>query len=182
MRGRGKLTILVAGAFLLTILVPFLLDLNDAAGSAPPGDFPSGYTLRRMITTTTGANAPINGYSGYTVRVSGFDTATEIAQGDMQADGDDLRVFHWNGTAWDEVPREVRDLNTADTHVIFKLQSDIPVSSSDDNHYIVYGNPSAGTPEAMNTTNVYLWWDDASADRESSYVQGRVDATAQGGG
>lgn len=181
MSGRRKLTILLIGAVLLTILVPFVVDLDDAAGSAPPGDFPSGYIRRRMLTTTTGANAPFNGYSGYTVRVTGFDTATEILQGDMQADGDDLRVFFWNGAAWNEVPREVRGLNTADTHVIFKLQTDIAASSSDDNHYIVYGNPAAGTPEALNTTNVYLWWDDASADRESSYVQGRVDVTAHGG-
>ncbi len=133
-----------------------------------------------MITTTTGANSPFNGYDGYTVRVTGFDTATEITQGDMQADGDDLRVLRWDGAAWNEVPREIRGLNTADTHVIFKLRTDIAASRSDDNHYFAYGNPSAGTPEALNTTNVYLWWDDAAADRESRYVQGRVDETALG--
>ena len=126
--------------------------------------WPAGYSRRRMVTITTGPNSPTNGYNGYTVRVTGFDTATEIAQGDMRADGNDLRVFCWNGTGWVEVPRLVTGLGGGDTHVIFKSQTDIPPNGSDTNHYIFHGNPNAGAPEALSYTNVYLWYDDFSTD------------------
>jgi uncharacterized repeat protein (TIGR01451 family) len=112
----------------------------------------------------TGPNSPAGGYDGYTVRVTGFDTGTEVGQGEMRADGNDLRVFYWDGAAWVEVPRFVTGLNTADTHVIFKSQTDIPANGSDTNHYIFYGNPSAGVPEALTYTNVYLWYDDFATD------------------
>lgn len=139
--------------------------------------WPAGYSRRRMVTITTGPNSPANGYNGYTVRVTGFDTATEIGQGEMRADGYDLRVFYWNGTGWIEVPRLITGVNTADTHMIFKSQTDIPVSGSDSNHYIFYGNPSAGSPEALSYANVYLWYDDFSTDpfaAEARYTRAKA--------
>lgn len=117
--------------------------------------WPSGYSKRRQITIATGANTPFNGYQGYTVRVIGFDSATEIALGDLRADGYDLRIFYWDGSTWIDVPHVVTGLNTGDTHIIFKSQVNIPASGSDNNHYIIYGNPSAGPPAALTYTNVY---------------------------
>ncbi len=126
--------------------------------------WPTGYSRRRAITVTTGPNPPALGYNGYTVRVTGFDTASEIAQGEMRADGNDLRVFYWDGSVWTEVPRLVTGINTADTHIIFKLQTDIAPNGTNTDHYIFYGNPAAGPPEALSYTNVYLWYDDFSTD------------------
>ena len=55
-------------------------------------------------------------------------------------------------------------LNTADTHIIFKSQVDIPTNGSNSGHYIMYGNPSPGLPAPLTNTNVYLWYDDFSTD------------------
>jgi uncharacterized repeat protein (TIGR01451 family) len=126
--------------------------------------WPAGYSRRRSIDITTGPNTPFNGYQGYTVRVAGFDTATEIAQGDMRADANDLRVMYWDGSNWVDVPRIVSGFNTADTHVIFQSQTDIPANGADGNHFIFFGNPTAGSPPAVDYTNVYLWYDDFSAN------------------
>jgi uncharacterized repeat protein (TIGR01451 family) len=126
--------------------------------------WPAGYSIRRPITITTGPNSPAGGYAGYTVRLTGFDTASEVAEGDMRADGNDLRIFYWTGTGWVEVPRLATGFGSADTHVIFKLQTDIPANSANTDHYIFYGNPGAGAPEALSSTNVYLWYDDFASD------------------
>ncbi|UCD25219.1 MAG: DUF11 domain-containing protein [Gemmatimonadota bacterium] len=128
------------------------------------GTWPVGYTLRRQITVTTGPTTPVNGYQGYTVRITGFDSASEIAAGEMRADGNDLRVFYWDGASWIDVPRIVTGINTADTHIIFQCQAGIPASSSDANYYMYYGNAGAGLPPAVTRTNVYLWQDDFSTD------------------
>jgi len=126
--------------------------------------WPSGYTRRRSIDITTGPNTPFNGYQGYTVRVTGFDTATEVAEGDMRADANDLRVMYWDGSTWIDVPRIVTGFNTADTHVIFQCQTDIPAGGSDTNHFLFFGNPAAGPPLIVDNTNVYLWLDDFSTN------------------
>ncbi len=136
---------------------------------------PLGYSYRRQLTINVGANAPSGGYNGYTARVTGIDTQSLINTGKLRADGNDLRVFYWNGGAWIEVDREIRNLNTTDTHIIFKSQTDIPASGSNGDHYLFYGNPNATTPNPLATTNVYLWYDDVSQDRLSQYTQGRGD-------
>lgn len=139
-----------------------------------------GYQYRRQITVTTGPASPQGGYSGYTVRLSGLDTAALVSGGSLRADCNDLRIFWWNGAGWTELARHVIDCNTAATDVRFMLRADIAPSSSDGSYYLYYGNPRAGAPPAVGTTNVYLWWDDATADREASYTQGRIDDSAHG--
>ena len=141
-----------------------LVPLPTPTLSFVQGTWPVGYSLRRQITVTTGPDTPVNGYQGYTVRISGFDSGSEIAVGDMRADGNDLRVFYLNGSSWIDVPRLVTGLNTADTHIIFQCQADIPASSSDTDYYLYYGNPGAGFPPAVTHTNVYLWLDDFSTN------------------
>lgn len=126
--------------------------------------WPVGYSRRRAIDITTGPNTPYNGYQGYTVRITGFDTATEVAQGDMRPDANDLRVMYWDGSSWIDVPRLITGFNTPDTHVIFQCQADIPANGSDLNHFIFFGNPTAGAPPVVDYTNVYLWFDDFSTN------------------
>ena len=143
--------------------------------SARPGVWwDASYAFRQQMTVTTGPNSPANGYNGYTARVI-LDTASLAALGKSQLDCDDLRVLWWNGASWVELARHVLGCNTPTTDVRFKLQADIAASASDDNYYIYYGNPTAGAPTALGTTNVYLWWDDASINRSTDYTRGRID-------
>jgi len=135
----------------------------------------TNYNLRQEITITTGANTPANGYSGYTVRDTNLNTAALITANNLQADCDDLRVARWDGSTWTEVDRHLLNCNTATTDIRFKLLVDIPASSSDVSYYFYYDNSSANAPNALDTTNVYVWYDDASTDRSGSYTFGRGD-------
>jgi len=138
--------------------------------------------LRRAITVTVGANTPQGGYVGYTVRLSSLDTAAMIAAGDLLASGDDLRIVRWDGAAWTDLPRHVVGLNSAATDVRFALAAPIAASAADGSYFLYYRNPAAGAPPAMTTTNVYRWFDDGSADRLPSYVNGRVHASGPSNG
>lgn len=142
----------------------------------------SAWGLRRPITVLVGANTPQGGYVGYTVRVSALDTAALIAAGDLLASGDDLRVVRWDGAAWTDLPRHVVGLNTAATDVRFALAAPIAASGADAGYFLYYKNPAAGAPPAMTTTNVYRWFDDGTANRLSSYTNGRVHASGPSNG
>ncbi len=135
----------------------------------------TNYLYRFNIDVTTGANSPDKGYQDYTARIPVFDTATLIANGQMQNSCDDLRILFFNGVSYQELERHVINCNSATTDIRFALAANIAASSSDDNYYLYYGNPTAGTPTAVSTTNVYLWFDDASVNRSASYVRGRID-------
>ncbi|MFV1917563.1 MAG: hypothetical protein ACC618_03745, partial [Patescibacteria group bacterium] len=167
----------------LALFVNYLgLFVQPTQAAAPGGEWWDGnYQYRKKITVTTGANSPSGGYNGYTVRFT-IDTLTDDAK--FLDNCNDLRIARWNGTGWDELVRHVisNDCKNAATDVRFKLAADISASSSDDDYYAYYGYSSAGAPTAVSTTNVYIWYDDASSDRESSYTQGRVDESAHGGG
>jgi uncharacterized repeat protein (TIGR01451 family) len=136
----------------------------------------TAYAARFEIDVATGANVPDKGYAGYTARVATLDTQALIAAGNMQADCSDLRTTYYNGISWQELPRHVINCNTASTDIRFALVLDVAASSNDDNYYVYYNNPSPAALPAMTTTNVYLWYDDASIDRSGSYIRGRIDA------
>ena len=136
----------------------------------------TSYDFRLNIDVQTGASVPDRGYNGYTVRVVNLDTAALITAGDMLADCSDLRALYYDGLAWQELPRHVIDCNSATTDIRFMLTADIGAGGNDDNYYIYHGNAAPAALPAMTTTNVYLWFDDASIDRSGSYTRGRVDA------
>jgi len=135
----------------------------------------SGYLQRFRIDVVTGANVPDKGYNGYTTRIASLDTQALIAAGEMQADCSDLRITYYNGLGWQELPRHVIGCNTANTDVRFALVADIAANGNDDNYYLYHNYPSPAALPAMTTTNVYLWYDDASVDRSANYMRGRVD-------
>jgi hypothetical protein len=68
----------------------------------------------------------------------------------------------WNGTAWVDLDREVKGLNTATTTIRFNAQADIPNGSVNSNHYLYYGAPSASAAPA-NLDHIYLFRDDFEA-------------------
>lgn len=135
----------------------------------------TAYADRFEIDVTTGTNVPDKGYIGYTARIATLDTQALIAAGDMQADCSDLRMTYYNGISWQELPRHVINCNGANTDIRFALVLDIAASSNDDNYYLYYNNPTPAALPAITTTNVYLWFDDASINRSGSYIRGRVD-------
>jgi len=160
----GQVALLFAGLYLSLPLSAATILWWDTA-----------YLQRFNIDVSTGANLPDRGYNGYTVRIATLDTQTLIAAGEMQADCSDLRITFYDGLGWQELPRHVLGCNTTNTDVRFALVTDIAAGGNDDNYYLYHDNPSPAALPAMTTTNVYLWFDDASVDRSASYVRGRID-------
>jgi len=115
----------------------------------------ANYTYRRQITITNKASTLSSGYSILLT----MDTVSLVSSGKMLSSGNDLRIVFWNESSWIELDRDIIDMNTNLTQVWFKIQADIPASGSDNNYYMYYGNPGAGSPPA-NKSNVYLWFDD----------------------
>lgn len=157
----------------------FLLLAAIAAGrtatAATPLWWDTNYLLRFNVNVTTGANLPDNGYNGYTARIPSLDTQSLIAANEMQADCSDLRIVYYNGLSWQELARHIVGCNTATTDIRFMIAADIPANNGDDNYYLYHDNSVAGGLPPLSTTNVYLWYDDATIDRSGSYIRGRVD-------
>ena len=161
-------------ALSITVLAGLLASLPAVAATSLWWD--TNYDFRFNVNVQTGANLPDKGYVGYTARVASLDTAALIAAGDMLADCSDLRVLFYDGLAWQELPRHVIGCNTANTDVRFMLAAAIAAGASDDNYYIYHGNAAPAALPPMTTTNVYLWYDDATVNRAAQYIRGRVDA------
>lgn len=158
----------------------------DAASGQDAGDAPDAtenqdwwndaWQARRPLIVSTGANTPANGYQGYTVRLAGLDTAAMISANALQGDCDDLRVVrHEPGGGFTEIDRHVIDCNSGATEVRFMLAADMAANSQDIGYFLYHDNAAANAAAALDTSNVYLWWDDASSDRLSEYVSGRLD-------
>lgn len=135
----------------------------------------TNYNHRQQLTVTTGSNSPSGGYDGYTVRLTNFDTAALVLAGKMRSDCNDLRVL-WQNTAssWTEVDRHIITCDDAATDLRFQLQVTLGDNDTTQDYYIYYGNITAPAGPA-DLTNVYLWYDSASADQLSSYTLGRGD-------
>lgn len=133
------------------------------------------YRLRVPLAVTTGPVAPDGGYAGYTARLVGLDTATLIAREELRADCHDLRVVRWSGGGWSEIDRHLIGCTGA-ADLRFALAADLAPGTTDVSYYLYLGNPAAGAPAALRTTNVYLWYDDGRVDRSASYDRGRFDS------
>ena len=136
------------------------------------------WALTLPITVTVGASAPFNGYNGYSVQISGFNTAALAAAGKMRADCNDLRIARFAANAWTQLDRQVINCNAASTTIWFKLQADIAANGSDTSYSMFYGNANAGAPPA-NLNNVYLAYDNFDSDTLNQPPAGW---TVQGGG
>ncbi len=115
------------------------------------------YTYRRQIDVTTGTTRIGTGYS---VNLT-VNHAALVSAGKAQADGDDLRVAYWNGSAWNEMHR-VLDIESAwnggSTEIWFRTVAPIAASTTDANYSLFYGNPSAANPPA-NPRDVFVFYD-----------------------
>lgn len=111
-----------------------------------------GYDYKRYCLVTWRA---INAWANYPIRLGPLNTAAIIAAGDMQADGDDLRVFV-DGI---EVPRHLVDINDANTYIWFS--ADWQVEQSTD---LAAGIAGAGTV-------AFIEVDDVSGFPESGRIR-----------
>ncbi len=132
----------------------------------------------RTITATVGANAPLNGYNGYSASIAGLNTAVLVAAGKMRADCNDLRIARFAANTWTQLDRQVINCNTANTTIWFKLQADIAANGSDASYSMFYGNANSGVLLA-NLNNVYLAYDNFDSDTLNQPPAGW---TVQGGG
>ncbi|MFX1484807.1 MAG: DUF2341 domain-containing protein, partial [Promethearchaeota archaeon] len=129
----------------------------------------SFYTVEQETTTSvtyeyskqvTIASGPEPVPAGYSTSVT-IDHATLVAAGKSQIDGDDLRIVYWNGVSLIELDRILdfdSSWNSATTKIWFKIQNDIPASSSDDQYFIYYGNPTVTDPP-KNHENIFQFYD-----------------------
>jgi hypothetical protein len=136
------------------------------------------WSFARTITVTAGANAPFNGYNGYSAQISGFNTAALVTAGKMRSDCNDLRISRFAANTWTQLDRQVINCNTASTTIWFKLQADIAANGTDASYSLFYGNASAPAPPA-NLGNVYLAYDNFDSDTVGQPPAGW---TVQGGG
>lgn len=135
----------------------------------------TNYDFREQINLTTGTNTPFRNYDGYTVQLT-----TDTTGSRFLTSGDDIRIVYWDGSTNTELDRELLNPNNANSRIRFQMQANQSASTSNITaYYIYYGNSAAGVPPE-NLSNVYLWYDDASVDRESDYTQGKVDTSAHG--
>jgi hypothetical protein len=101
--------------------------------------------FRQSMTVTAGLSDLPAGYAVSTA----LDHASLVSAGKSQADGDDMRVVHWDGAAWIELNRSLDPgsaWNDTSTKLWFALHRDITASSSDKDYYLYYGNTSASSP------------------------------------
>ncbi|MDH5779482.1 MAG: DUF2341 domain-containing protein [Candidatus Bathyarchaeota archaeon] len=156
----GKIIAASALAILLFMLCPIVVSSTVSYTATvtitPRNWWNHDYKYRSQITIDNNIASTLG--SGYSVCL-GLDTATFISENKMLPSGNDLRILRLNASSWIELDRNVMDMNTSSTAVWFKTQADISASGSDNDYYMYYGNPSAGTPPA-NKSNVYASWDD----------------------
>ncbi len=136
------------------------------------------WSFTRAITVTVGANAPFNGYNGYSAQITGFNTATLVLAGKMRSDCNDLRIARFAANTWTQLDRQVINCNTAGTTIWFKMQADVAANGSDASYSMFYGNANATAPPA-NLNNVYLAYDNFDSDTVGQPPAGW---TVQGGG
>jgi outer membrane protein assembly factor BamB len=121
------------------------------------------WSFTRPFTVTVGANAPFNGYNGYSAQIIGFNTAALVTAGKMRSDCNDLRIARFAANTWTHLDRQVINCNTNSTTIWFKLQADIAANGADATYSMFYGNANSGAPPT-NLNNVYLAYDNFDSD------------------
>jgi len=156
----GKIIAASALAILLFMLCPIVVSSTVSytvtVTITPRNWWNHDYEYRSRISIVNNVASTLG--AGYSVCLN-IDTVSLVSNGKMLPSGNDLRILCLNMSSWIELDRHIIDMNTSSTQVWFKTQADIPASGSDNNYYMYYGHPSAGTLPA-NKSNVYLLWDD----------------------
>lgn len=127
------------------------------------------YPQQRQITVTAGAPGAPAGYSIPLV----LNHATLVAAGKSLANGNDVRIAYWNGTAWSELDRVLdagSTWNSSTTTIWFRSSASLQPNGSSSGLYLHYGNPGAGSPPAT-ASNVFLFVDGFEAGNLNQWTQ-----------
>ena len=116
----------------------------------------TGWVYHLGLNVHNNASTPLP--TGFTLDYA-LDTASLIAQNQLQPDCDDLRVTYGVVPADTELDRLVEGCNSASTTIRFRAQADIPVGGDDMNYHLYYGNDLAGAAPA-DPRNVFAYYDD----------------------
>ena len=123
---------------------------------AGPGWWNTDYVYRQRIIVDSTVAAP----DDYTVALT-IDHAALVSSDLSLANGDDLRVLRWDGSAWSELDRLLDDdsaWNQSDTTVRFRTTD--PIAAGQNQTYWLYmANPAAG-PAPSDPEAVYLLVED----------------------
>ncbi|MFQ5553368.1 MAG: hypothetical protein ACE5EW_06585, partial [Thermoplasmata archaeon] len=132
----------------------------------PRGWWDSNYTFRRPINISAGSSSiPIS----YPVKLT-FDHEQLVTDSKSQADGDDIRVVYWTGSAWNELDRTLGNgssWNNASTTILFKTQTAIAASGFNTDHYLHY-NYSAAVSPPTNTLSARYFLNQSLGETQTS--------------
>ncbi len=134
--------------------MPLVFFLPPAQGDAGPPWWDAAYEYRLNIALTAEENLTAGTPANLTVDHAGLVTADKSL-----ASGDDLRVVHWTGSAWEEVNRSLHVAsawNSSSTTVWFRLRADLTADVEDEAYYLYYGNPNATSPDHPPQAGSYL--------------------------
>jgi hypothetical protein len=115
----------------------------------------TNYSSRQPINISAGSSSIP---SDYPVKLT-LNHSDLVTNGKSQADGDDIRIAYWNGTAWSEVDRVLGNgssWDSADTRVLFKTQASIAASGFDTDHYLYYNHSTAASPPTSTPSARYF--------------------------
>jgi len=94
---------------------------------------------------------------GYSINFT-LNTQALVTAGKLRADCKDLRIVWHNGSEYIELDRiNSTACNTTNTEIWFKIQENVTANASDNNYYLYYGNPSAGSPPT-NQSNIWHYY------------------------
>jgi type II secretory pathway pseudopilin PulG len=152
--------------------ISFALFWGDGTGALPTVEYAINPTtnaleyrwkdnwFKRRQITVTAVDAVA---ASYAVMLT-FDHAALVSAGTSLADGNDVRVRYWNGTAYTELDRfldPTSTWNSSTTKIWFRLQTALSAGATSTAYYLYYGNPQAGPPPA-NPDNIFLDYEDGT--------------------
>jgi len=149
----------LAALVLLVLLIPVIYFTLKHARSASAGWFDDAWLYRKPIAITNAGSAQTD----FQVKVlADVDMSSDVTNGKVQADFDDLRFTDINGKLlnyW------IEDDTSSSLDVWAKLPS-IPTSGA--TVYMYYGNPSASSYQ--NGNNTFEFFDDFDTDSSTNYT------------
>ncbi|MFC1663484.1 hypothetical protein ACFL04_04995, partial [Patescibacteria group bacterium] len=123
------------------------------------------YQYRQQLTVTANENIS----NGETIMLP-LDISSYVPAKMKVYPHNDLRIVYWNGSANQEIDRELMSVALSDASKIelrFMVQSDMRATNVDTGYYLYYGNPAAGAP-SVDLDQVYGYYEDFSTDVFSS--------------
>ncbi len=138
---------------------------------AGPTWWDGDYQFRQRIDVTADSVAAPG---GYTVPLT-FDHAALVNTGLSLANGNDVRVIRWDGSAWTELDRILDDdsaWNQASTSLLFRTVDPIAADAAD-TYWLYYGHASAAAPP-VDPEAVYLLHENFDAGNMGDFVDQSV--------